>query len=683
MEQSPSPDPITPEPAGEAPFTRRAARADRARSGAPRRRNLWILLGAAGLVLVLAAVVIARLDPRLWTTPESVAREAARSFETGAIGAGPWTEPDAVEAEYADLTGPLATVGMDTPAFVEVVGVSDPVDGTATATLRWNWFAPTNTGASTPDWVYESDLDLRKQDLKWQVDFTPAAVHPDLAEGRFAVTTTPAPRGEIRAGDDRVITRDETVVDVGIEPQRVEDLDETIAVVVEHLDVDGEALKGRVEAAEPTHFVPVITLRQSDYLDVAGDIRPVPGTVFRERQQSLSFEREFARALIGTVGEATAEDISTSSGAVQPGDLVGRSGLQEVFEDELGGVDGLTLTVVPLDEEDDSGDSGEGEAADDGPLLELGPQQGPALHTTLDIDVQKAADAAVDASSGPTSLVALRPSTGEVLAVANGGEGDTGTERGLVGAYPPGSVFKIVTTLALLRAGHTPADVLPCTETATVEGRAFTNAEGHATGDFTLAEDFAESCNTSFVTAAVEDLTAQDLADAAADLGMTEPAIGTAARGVEVDTGATGVDLAAASIGQGTVTASALAIAAGSASVAAGTTVTPVLLPDHAGAGGGAEGATGLTADEAEILGALMREVVTAGTGEDLADVPGEPVHGKTGTAEYGTEVPPRTHGWFTGYQGDLAFAVVVEDGGFGSDSAVPVVEEFLRGLAS
>ena len=76
-----------------------------------------------------------------------------------------------------------------------------------------------------------------------------------------------------------------------------------------------------------------------------------------------------------------------------------------------------------------------------------------------------------------------------------------------------------------------------------------------------------------------------------------------------------------------------------------------------------------------------MRGVVTRGTGTALRDVPGAPVAGKTGTAEYGDEVPPRTHAWFTGFSGDLAFAVLVEDGGFGGATAAPVAADFLRTL--
>jgi cell division protein FtsI/penicillin-binding protein 2 len=56
-------------------------------------------------------------------------------------------------------------------------------------------------------------------------------------------------------------------------------------------------------------------------------------------------------------------------------------------------------------------------------------------------------------------------------------------------------------------------------------------------------------------------------------------------------------------------------------------------------------------------------------------------VDGKTGTAEYGTANPPRSHAWFAGVQGDLAFAVFLYDGATDGGSAVPVARDFLTQL--
>ena len=76
-----------------------------------------------------------------------------------------------------------------------------------------------------------------------------------------------------------------------------------------------------------------------------------------------------------------------------------------------------------------------------------------------------------------------------------------------------------------------------------------------------------------------------------------------------------------------------------------------------------------------------MRAAVTGGTGT-AADVTGEPVHGKTGSAEFGEDDEDgekQTHAWFVGYRGGLALAVMVEGGGSGGGVAAPIAADFLR----
>jgi cell division protein FtsI/penicillin-binding protein 2 len=127
------------------------------------------------------------------------------------------------------------------------------------------------------------------------------------------------------------------------------------------------------------------------------------------------------------------------------------------------------------------------------------------------------------------------------------------------------------------------------------------------------------------------------------------------------------------------------------AGVAGGRTVEPLLVvdpttgaplaPDEATAPAAAAPPAGPLAPEVVAqLRELMREVVVSGTATVLAPVPGE-VHAKTGTAEYGTDTPPRTHAWMIGYRGDLAFAVLVEDGGFGAEAAGPIAARFLTAV--
>ena len=137
-------------------------------------------------------------------------------------------------------------------------------------------------------------------------------------------------------------------------------------------------------------------------------------------------------------------------------------------------------------------------------------------------------------------------------------------------------------------------------------------------------------------------------------------------------------DLAAEAFGQGRVTASPLQMALVAATVAEGRWRQPRLVSEGDG-GSPAEAPEPLDAKVAGTLRTLMRQVVTEGTAAP-AGLPGK-VSGKTGTAEFGTGDPLPTHAWFIGFRGDLAFAVVVEDGGVGGRVAAPAAARFLRGL--
>jgi cell division protein FtsI/penicillin-binding protein 2 len=130
--------------------------------------------------------------------------------------------------------------------------------------------------------------------------------------------------------------------------------------------------------------------------------------------------------------------------------------------------------------------------------------------------------------------------------------------------------------------------------------------------------------------------------------------------------------VAADAFGQGTDLVNPLSQASVAAAIADGTWRSPILVtspqPSQAKS----------HAISPAILGTLrpmMRAVATSGTAAGVGFPAG--VYGKTGTAQYGNGT--HSHGWFIGYRGDVAFAVLVEGGGFGANSAGPVANAFLR----
>jgi beta-lactamase class D len=290
--------------------------------------------------------------------------------------------------------------------------------------------------------------------------------------------------------------------------------------------------------------------------------------------------------------------------------------------------------------------------------------------STVSRPVQQAAQAAVDAQRLPTMIVAIQPSTGELLAVAQNSAASS-EPVALNGLYPPGSTFKIATATALIEAGVADVDtVLPCPKTASIGSRTVDNAD-FGLGDVPLRTAFAESCNTTFATAAA-DLSLDALPSAADQLGLGAdfdiPGIVTEAGAVPAAGSTT--EQVENSIGQGTVQASCFGMAMVTATVASGQAVTPKLwrgLETTVNAG--------YHAPPAPVIGSLrtmMRAVVTEGRGSALAGHGS--VFGKTGTAQTGRD---SAHGWFTGYRDDVAFATLVLDSGT-SSTAVTVSGAFL-----
>jgi cell division protein FtsI/penicillin-binding protein 2 len=116
------------------------------------------------------------------------------------------------------------------------------------------------------------------------------------------------------------------------------------------------------------------------------------------------------------------------------------------------------------------------------------------------------------------------------------------------------------------------------------------------------------------------------------------------------------------------------------ASVARGSYIEPTLIKAPAVAGAD-QTPRPLDAKVVGDLRALMRLAVTNGTGTALKSVRGAPVFGKTGTAEHGSKKPPETRAWFVGWQGNVAFAVLVEEGKSGGTVAAPIAKAFLGNL--
>ncbi|WP_405807945.1 penicillin-binding transpeptidase domain-containing protein [Streptomyces sp. NBC_00210] len=343
--------------------------------------------------------------------------------------------------------------------------------------------------------------------------------------------------------------------------------------------------------------------------------------------------------------------------------------LRKKYGEDAGGTAGIELVVASSDQN-----------VADQSLLTLTKGKEGTLKTTLDADVQAAAEKAVK-QYGQASVVAIKPSTGEIRAVANSPAG--GYNTAMMGAQAPGSTMKIVSSAMMMDNGVVkgPGAKVECPPDVTWEGVKFQNLDRFEIKNGTFKDSFRRSCNTAFIKA-VKPLNKK---------GIAGTALGETARkyfgiGLDWQTGVVSVDgsvpessgaeTAASYIGQGKVTMNALNMASITATAKSGGFHQPVIVPQSLD---NRELATAqpLPGSIAQALREMMRATAQNGTGQAAMASVGGDKGAKTGSAE--VDGQGKSNSWFTGFADDLAAAAVVQSGGHGGDAAGPVVASVLR----
>lgn len=302
------------------------------------------------------------------------------------------------------------------------------------------------------------------------------------------------------------------------------------------------------------------------------------------------------------------------------------------------------------------------------------------VQTTLDADVQAAAERAVK-KYDRASVVAVRPSTGEISAVANSPVG--GFNVALEGAQAPGSTMKVVTAAMMLEHGLVggPSSPVECPKEVTWSGATFHNNKNFFIENGTFRDSFRRSCNTFFMKAlgplnakGVEDTALSQTARKYFGLGgVWSIGIASTDAGIPVSKGP---ETAASYIGQGKVTMNALSVASLSATVKNGAFRQPVIVPREM-IKGELTTAKPLPGNMAATLRSVMGAAATDGTAAKAMSAVSGDKGAKTGSAE--VDGQSDSNSWFTGYADDLAAGSVVQSGGYGSGPAGEVVASVLN----
>ena len=356
------------------------------------------------------------------------------------------------------------------------------------------------------------------------------------------------------------------MVTVGIEGSRITSAP-TLTTILEQAGATAGEVSGALATAtaHPQWFVPVFAVTAARYAQLKPTIYPVPGTVFQMFSARTAVTPGLAAHVVGSVGPITAQELESLGPPYQDGDSVGQSGIEQADERQLAGRPGGSVRVM----------SGTGL-----PLTTVArftAHPGSPVQTTIDPGIEADAETALAGVTQPAALVAIQPSTGDVLASVSLPESD-GFDNALAGSFPPGSTFKVVTSADLIEHGSSPTSPASCPPTITVDGEVFHNFEGETQASLSLEQAFAESCNAAFIGLAGA-LAYPTFTTTAAQFGIGATIqMGVPAFGGKVPTPTSGAQRAATAIGQAGVLVSPLDMADAAAAVASGSFRLPRLV---------------------------------------------------------------------------------------------------------
>jgi penicillin-binding protein 2 len=324
------------------------------------------------------------------------------------------------------------------------------------------------------------------------------------------VTVYPA-RGLIYDREGQLIVMNEAIYDIMIVPSQVGALD--TALFCELLSIDKASLISAYRKAKKySRYKPSVFLKQvssQDFARFQEHLHEFPG-FFEQVRTIRKYPYSSAPHLLGYIGEVTQKQIDGSDGYYRPGDYYGVSGVENSYEQHLRGVNGTQYLMVDVHNRE-MGSYLDG-------AKDVAAIKGSDLKTTIDITLQNYAEQLMKGKRG--SVVAIEPSTGEVLAIVSSPAYDpnmltTGRKRGenfyklkndstkplynraLMANYPPGSPFKPLMALIALEEGIiTPSYTYTCNGAYTLPGL---RVGCLSSGKFDLHRAIQKSCNTYFI----------------------------------------------------------------------------------------------------------------------------------------------------------------------------------------
>lgn len=529
--------------------------------------------------------------------------------------------------------------------------------------------------------------------VNWNTGFIFAGMEP---EDRISLDVKKASRGQIldRNGEGLAINGD--VYEVGVVPEQLGDqadmikekLSKIIGTSVEKID---QALSA--DWVKPQYFVPIKKIPNSQS-GIVSQLDGIPGVEVQKSSSREYLLAEAAAHLIGYVDEVSAEDIEKNEGYA-PGDVIGKRGLEQLFEDQLKGENGIIIYIEKPD----------------GTKMELAEKplkNGKTIQLTIDSKIQK--ELVKQFNGRPGTAVAMNPKTGEVLALVSSPSFNpneymflSASERKALDekesepllnrfVYPhtPGSVMKPFTAGIALETGAITTDLSRDIKTKQWQkdsswGGYYVTRVKDPGKPVNLRDALVFSDNIYFAQTAL-DVGAKKFTSEMKKFGFGEEIPFTyplKASQISRDGNISNeILLADSGYGQGEVQTNIVQLAAGYTTfINDGNMIKPILLTSDEKAQVWKKGV--VSAEHAKVIAEYLRDVVKdkAGTAHS-ANMEQLPLSGKTGTAEVGKTTQGKKaveNGWFVAYNTespDLLIAMTMEGVEGGSKTVVKAVKE-------
>ncbi|SDQ90477.1 Cell division protein FtsI/penicillin-binding protein 2 [Thermostaphylospora chromogena] len=597
--------------------------------------------------IAAAALALAATAPLLTgCLQEASPHDAVRDFLVGWQSGDHMLAARRTDGDPAEVAKAIGDVRLDLDAAsfrFQVTGITSEGD---TAEARYR--AEVDLGENNPLWVYDGVLPLHLVDGQWKVRWSPSVLHPKLGPGqRLAVEPTSGGRQPILDREDDPLQTNAVLYVAGVTPATVDDPQKVCAELAKVTGFAQDRLFSRVRSAPPKTFVPLVTFGRQKFAELRAELEAIDGIEIDQQEQPVA--PAAPKQIVGTVSAVTPETEQQLGGPQRAGDSIGLDGLQKAYQDRLTGATGTKVVTIDLKT---------GETVTK--LAEWPGRANAPVSTTIDSRLQRAAESAVSATRR-SALVAVKPATGEILAVST--KGMHQVKDALAGKFPAGSAFSVVAADALLKSGVKTTQKLPCPQSRSVGGARFQLTREASSRTLSFRRSFTEGCVTA-LAALARRVEASSLVASATAYGIgSEWTLPLSSYSGTMPGMRSDAAKAQAIVGQN-VKVSPLAMALVAGAVASGTWHPPVLVTSPAQPLPSDDGETvvrqpdpvRLNADTVKTLRSLMRAGVTSGSAAAAAATTGAPVHGIV-------SAPVDGRSWFIGWRGEVAVAVLVEGG--------------------